>query len=190
LLSCSQSNCQVIGNRLPYSIARNKLKCESCEFKWLNITTEMDLNLLWYDDENLCSICINYREKRRRIRYNYFDYFNKTTEMWDMRHKELYVDLFESRIKCCICNPNNNGEVYAEPIVHYSLAPWEEHQICSFCFDKELGNRNVVYNCKCGIDEYWKEPESESEAKSSDSDSYSTDSWEFDRCREPCCKYN
>jgi hypothetical protein len=141
-----------IGTPLPHSIASKHLKCESCAFKWLDITTDSELFLSSYENKNLCSVCIGECEQRKNIITKYSDYFEKVTTMWEIRFKELYVKSYHKNIQCCLCNSEDS-------YFHYSLATYENHRICRLCIEKEwkesghdkIGEYDLALltNCDC-----------------------------------------
>jgi hypothetical protein len=133
--------------------SKNQLKCEVCTYSWIGIETDRDVYMINVNNRNICSVCSFEDERRQIIVNNYSNYFDSVGDMYDIRHKDLYLEVFRIGINCCICN-NTHGEGYGETILHYSLGSWKDHLVCSWCFDRWLANTNLIYYCACGYKNY------------------------------------
>jgi hypothetical protein len=154
--------------RLPFRIYKYHLNCISCNFRWISATTNEDLYLFEYNRARTCSFCIDENEKRKIIENTYDYYFDKVSELWDVRYKDLYIKVYRQKGECCICPKKVEGD---DVHMFYSFGDWRSHLICLNCFERGLNNRNLVYNCKCGYEKYILEPESSDSDSSGNMDS-------------------
>jgi hypothetical protein len=141
--------------RLPWPMTRKELKCEICRFGWLEFTDEYTtrhVHLFSFKSKRLCSMCISEHETREFLKEKYREYFEKCKDMWGFRHKDLYVESYVEDMQCCLCKDMMSKYTeWGKRIVewHYSLAGMASHRICPICFHKEMGNRELLKNCKC-----------------------------------------
>jgi hypothetical protein len=166
---CSQKHAPAAlskGALLPVSIPRVYLKCGYCRFNWLDLTKESCLGLSKYNGLNLCHICIEECEKRKHIVNKYYHYFNNVTDMWDVRHKEFYVECRKYVFQCCICH-NKYCEINRDYDVHYSLAVWANHLVCRFCYDNRM-DFDCMQNCNCKYQSHIKKGKSKVDLSDSD----------------------
>jgi hypothetical protein len=142
--------------RVQLSVPRNELKCSSCTWKWLEIRSDSDSFLSSNGGKNVCSNCDPECAKRNGIVTSYYYYFKNMRHMHDIKYKDLYIDCYGNEFHCCLCgtnNTNNNGD-----LKYYSLAVFNIHCLCTFCFENELESieydyydDKIIDNCECTI---------------------------------------
>jgi hypothetical protein len=153
------SQTQPPGDRIPLSVTREQLKCSLCDFEWLQFKTEDDVFLSYYNLKQICSACITERETRRCIIEQYRGYFRACRELWDVRHKSLYVKSYTIDRHCCLCTPHRKKilkrDCHDKRILplHYSLAVYPKHRICQSCFNFHMDKKSLLQNCICGY--FW-----------------------------------
>ena len=132
------------------------MECDNCRFDWIKF---LKCPLRKVNKDGQCQVCICTKREQAKILEEFKDKIPGFVNFACVRDKKLWYKSYQKKLSCCYCKYKSDEYETEETckeclIYYYAFAPYSDHVICKYCYDKKSSKIHPGNDCDCGLERY------------------------------------